>query len=353
MQKPAIYEDRGMNRRRAIKGGYQLQADGTIGFRLGPHDDKAKIVVDPSLSVAYSTFLGGTGEDVANSIALDSTGKIYIGGTTTSITSFPESGSVRVGPAGATTEFFVAKIDPTASGLNSLVYLTFLGGSGNQAGGLIAVDSIGDVALTGTTTSADFPVTDGSKRTTGPNDMVVTEIGPTGGTLTYSTLFGGSGAESTVAAGGIALDTSGNIFITSDTNSKDLTTTTGAYQVAYGGGSTDGFLAEFLPLVTPHLEYCTYLGIDALVGIGGVAIDAGNNAYVAGFTSDPGTSFSTMNGFQSVYGGGSFDAFLMKIYPSGTGAADLACRSIIRPIWAALSLTRDWALSRRRPMKSM
>jgi hypothetical protein len=336
MRKPRIYEEPAdhqfqgpvaaqfLRKRKPVEGAFELHADGSIGFRIGPHEDGMTLVVDPSLSISYSTFLGGIGEDVANSIALDSTGKIYIGGTTTSMASFPEAGGKRIGPAGGATEFFVAKMDPGASGSNSLLYLTFLGGSGNQAGGLIAVDSAGDVAITGTTTSPDYPVTDGSKRTTGSNDIAVTELDPTGSMLKFSTMFGGSGTESTQGTGGIALDAAGDIFVASDTNSTDLTTTTGAYQVAYGGGTTDGFLAKFLPLVTPHLQYCTYLGIHALVGIGGVAVDAGNSAYIAGFTSDPGTSLSTLNGFQSTYGGDPFDAFLMKIRPSGAGANDLA-----------------------------
>jgi hypothetical protein len=313
-----------LEERKPIEGCYLLYADGTIGFHLGPHDAGATLVLDPSLSVAYSSFLGGAGVDSANSIALDSTGKIYVGGTTTSPASFPESGGKQIGPAGGSTDFFIAKIDPAASGASSLLYLTFLGGTGNQTGGQIAVDSSGDLALAGTTTSADYPVTDGSKRTAGSNDIALTEIDPTGATLIYSTLFGGSGAESTQNPGGIALDSSGDIYIASDTTSTDLTTTAGAYQTAYGGGIADGFLAVFHPVVTPHLEYCTYLGINAQVGIGGVAVDAGSNAYVAGFTSDPGTSFSSLNGFQSVFGGGSFDAFLMKLRPSGTGPSDLA-----------------------------
>jgi hypothetical protein len=308
---------------RPVEGSYFLNADGTIGFHVGPHDAAATLVLDPSLSVAYSSFLGGTGVDVANSIALDSAGKLYVGGTTTSPASFPESGSKQIGPAGGATDFFIAKIDPSASGTSSLIYLTFLGGSGSQAGGLIAVDSSGDVALTGTTTSTDFPVTDGSTRTTGANDLAVSEIGPTGATLTYSTLFGGSGAESTQNPGGIALDASGNIYIASDTTSTDLSTTTGAYQTAYGGGISDGFLAVFHPLSTPHLVYCTYLGIQAQVGIGGVAVDAGNNAYVAGFTSNPGTSFPIVNGFQATYGGDPSDAFLVKFHSYGQGTSDL------------------------------
>ena len=138
---------------------YVLEADGTVGFRLGPHDPEAALVVDPSLSVSYATFLGGAGTDAAASIAVDSGGKIYVGGTTTSESTFSET-SGGIGPADGPAEFFIAKINPGVTGPSSLVYLTFLGGSGSQSGGLIAVDGSGDAAIMGTTTSTDFPVTD-------------------------------------------------------------------------------------------------------------------------------------------------------------------------------------------------
>jgi ASPM-SPD-2-Hydin domain-containing protein/beta-propeller repeat-containing protein len=322
LRKPRIYEERESGKRLSVDGQYVLDADGSVGFEVGPHDAKAILVIDPSLSVAYSTFLGGSGDDSANSIALDSSGKVYVGGTTTSV--FAGATGVEVGPSGASTELFVAKFDPSASGAKSLIYLTFIGGSLSQAGGEIAIDAKGDVAITGTTTSTDFPVTDASKRTAGTNDVTITELDPTGAKLIFSTLFGGSGAESTQNAGGIALDSSGNVFIATDTTSADLPVTSGAFQSTYGGGISDGFLAIFTPAATPTLKYCTYLGLSAQVGVTGVVVDSTGNAYLAGFTSDPSTTFPATNAFQSTFGGGDFDAFLVKIRPSGTGTADLS-----------------------------
>ena len=90
----------------------------------------------------------------------------------------------------------------------------------------------------------------------------------------------------------------------------------------------DGFLAIFKPVVTgttPHLEYCTYLGIDALtVTVTGVAVDSVGNAYLAGYMSDPTGTLPTANGFQTLYGGDPYDGFVMKILPSGNGPADLS-----------------------------
>lgn len=338
MKKPAIFEEKQDSATQRIDGGYVLEADGTIGFSVLRRDPQAALVIDPSISVAYASFLGGAGSDTASSVAVDSTGKIYIGGTTTSPTTFAETTTTtQLGPgigsgsAGAA-EFFIAKIDPTQTGANSLVYLTFLGGSANQAGGLIAVDTKGDVVITGTTTSSDFPVfpaADTSARTSGSNDTTVSEIDPTGTKLLYSTIFGGNGAESSQGAGGIALDAAGNIFIASDTNSSNLPVTTGAYGQTYVSPTTDGFLAVFQPSTTLQVTYCTYLGLDGQIGVGGVAVDAAGKAYIAGFTSDPNADFPVTNSLQKTYGGGAFDAFLMKISPSGSGASDLIYATLL------------------------
>lgn len=194
--------------RKPVNGGYELEPDGTVGFLLGPHDADATLVIDPSLSVTYSTFLGGSGTETASSIGMDRLGNVYIGGTTVNPATFPEPTMTTLGPGlglnptnGAATEYFIAKINPNMGGGSSLVYLTFIGGSGSQGAGLIAVDAAGDVAITGTTTSHDFPVTDGSARTSGGNDVTVSEIDQSGSVLLFSTLFGGSGSESQYAAG--------------------------------------------------------------------------------------------------------------------------------------------------------
>lgn len=314
--------------RKPVDGEYLLEADGSVGFRVGPYDTSATLVIDPSISISYSTFLGGTGSDAANSLAVDSSGDIYIGGTTTSATTFSETPVGSEGPGGAT-DFFIAKIDPTQSGANSLVYLTFLGGSGDEAGGLIAVDGKGDVAVTGTTTSADFPTTDNSQRTSGTNDAIVTELDPTGSKLLYSTMFGGSGAEDAQSTGGIALDSSGKIYIVGDTSSTDLNVPSGAFQSTYGGGVSDGFLAVFQPAATTPLEYCTYLGIQAQVGVSGVAVDAAGNAYLTGFTTNPGSTFPAKNAFQATYAGDPQDAFVMKFSPVGNSSADLVYATLL------------------------
>lgn len=340
MKKPAIYEEwaataeQPLRRRKQIDGGYTMAADGSVAFQVGPHDPRATLVLDPSLTIAYATFLGGTGSDAAQSVALDAVGNVYIGGTTTSAATFAEDGT-RLGPTG-TSDFFIAKINPALSGPSSLVYLTFIGGSGAELGGKIAVDASGNVAIAGTSTSVDYPTTDSSTLTLGTNgvavnDAAVTEIDPTGAKLVYSTLFGGNGNEATVSNGGIAMDSAGDFYLAMDTQSTNLTIAPvlpeTPYSSAYGGGVSDGFLAIFVPVVTApaaHLKYCTHLGISAGVTVTGVAVDSLGNAYLAGYTTDPTGTLPTANGFQPTYGGDPFDGFVVKILPSGNGPADLS-----------------------------
>jgi hypothetical protein len=260
MRKPLIYEEiaerptlRGRGARKIVEGEYAIHGDGTVGFRIGKYDPKGTLVIDPSLSVGYATFLGGAGDDRAASVAMDSAGKIYIGGTTTSVSTFMETSGTRLGSTGGNSDYFVAKIDPTKTGPGALVYLTFIGGSGTEAGGEIAVDANGNVALAGTTTSADYPVKDSSTLTTGVggivvNDAAITEIGPTGATLVYSTLFGGNGNEGTLSTGGVAFDSSGNIFVGMDTQRRFRSRGGSHFSAVYGGGASDGFLAIFVPV---------------------------------------------------------------------------------------------------------
>jgi hypothetical protein len=318
--KPVIYQQ-GANGRAGVEGGYARKGSRTIGFRLGAYDRSKPLWIDPGLSVPYTTFLGGSGDETARGIALDSSGKIYIGGTTTNA-QFPESPTARVGPGGGISDFFVAKIDPAQNGANSLVYLTFIGGSEDEEWGAVAADSSGDLALAGTTTSSDYPVTDKSKRSTGANDAVVSELNAAGNGFVFSTYLGADGMENTQGGMGIAMDATGNVYVTSDTTSTKLPVTFGAFSSAYGGGASDGFLAAYTHSGT--LFYCSYLGITATVGAAGIAADASGNTYIAGFTSNPvGTSFPVKNAFQPTYGGDPFDAFLMELHPKGLGAKDL------------------------------
>jgi hypothetical protein len=119
-----------------IGGSYEVESGGIISFRMVYYDRTQPLIIDPSVSLTYTTFLGGTGADSASSVGLDSMGNAYIAGTAASA-GFPESISNAIGPGGGT-DFFVAKLNPAATGAASFVYLTFIGGSGAESGGGIS-----------------------------------------------------------------------------------------------------------------------------------------------------------------------------------------------------------------------
>ncbi|HEV8306236.1 MAG TPA: SBBP repeat-containing protein, partial [Methylomirabilota bacterium] len=199
-----------------------------------------------------------------------------------------------------------------------LIYSTFLGGSGADEGFGIAVDAAGSAYVTGWTASASFPTTAGALDTTfngGSADAFVTKLNSTGSALVYSTYLGGSGEDKSQA---IAVDAAGNAYVTGWTDSSDFPTTAGAFQTALGGGR-DAFVAKLNPSGS-GLVYSTYLGgsgnesnVDFSPGI---ALDAAGNAYVTGGTSS--SNFPTTAGAFQTSLGGSFDAFVTKLNPTGT-----------------------------------
>jgi hypothetical protein len=198
-------------------------------------------------------------------------------------------------------------IDPVLS------YSTYLGGSGSDGGGQVAVDASGNVYVTGKTGSNDFP-TLGAVQTVKANnfDTFVAKLNASGTALLYSTYIGGHEAVDEVATG-IAVNAAGEAYVTGYTDASDFPVAN-AIQPTYGGNG-DGFVFK-LSASGSTLLYSTYLGGSAKdVGFG-IALDSSGNAYVAGYTGS--TNFPTANAFQSTYGGGNSDAFLTKLASDGS-----------------------------------
>ncbi len=202
----------------------------------------------------------------------------------------------------------------------ALFYSTYLGGSGDDFGVGIAVDASGNAYVGGQTFSANFPTTPGAFQTAfgGGRDGFVTKLNPTGSALVYSTYLGRAGDDGVV---GIAVDASGNAYVTGFTSSTNFPTTAGAFQTTYGGGPDDAFVTKLNPAGST-LVYSTYLGGSGNDLGFGIAIDAAGNAYVTGSTSS--ANFPTSPGaFQTSFGGVgplSFgDAFVTKLNLTGTG----------------------------------
>jgi hypothetical protein len=267
--------------------------------------------IDPSGSaLVYSTYLGGSGNDQGNGIAVDTAGNAYVTGLTSS-TDFPTTpGAFQAVCHGNCEVAFVAKLNLSGS---ALVYSTYLGGSGGiDSGSGIAVDSAGNAyVIGGTTDSTDFPTMNPLQPVYGGNgDAFVAKLNPTGSALVYSTYLGGSGQDNGT---GIAVDSAGNAYVTGYTSSTNFPTMN-PLQPTYGGHG-DAFVSKIDPSGSA-LGYSTYLGGSGDDYGYGIAVDGGGNAYVTGYTSS--TNFPTMNPLQPTYGGGEYDAFVVKINPSGS-----------------------------------
>jgi hypothetical protein len=262
-------------------------------------------------ALAYSTYLGGSSNDQANGIAVDASGNAYVTGQARS-TNFPTLGAYQSSHGGSADNFFGndAFVTKLASGGSTLAYSTYLGGSSYDYGMGIAVDGSGNAYVTGWTGSTNFP-TASAYQSSGPsgNDAFVTKLASDGSTLAYSTYLGGNGST---AARAIAVDASGNAYVTGETSTTNLATSN-VHQPS-NGGIFDAFVAEFSSTGST-LAYFTYLGGSNYEYGTGIAVDASGDAYVTGYTLS--TNFPTSGAYQGSKGGG-YDAFVTKISSPGS-----------------------------------
>jgi hypothetical protein len=205
---------------------------------------------------------------------------------------------------------FVSKLDPTGS---SLIYSTFLGGTGYEEGYGIAVDDAANAYVTGLTSSSNFPISTGAVQAVfggGNDDVFVTKLNPTGSSIVYSTFLGGRDVDEGNA---IAVNTAAEAYVMGRTLSSNFPTTAGTPQ-PYPGGSIDAFVTKLSPTGTA-LVYSTYLGgTDFDRGVA-IAVDGEGNAYVTGdtFSSDFPT---TIGAFKTALALG--DAFVTKVNATGS-----------------------------------
>ena len=304
-------------------------------FELGPYDHGRELVIDPVLS--FATYLGGSGGEIGEAIAVDSNKNVYIAGLTYS-TDFPVTPSAFLKTCGdmqfpceafdiPREDGFIAKLSADGS---TLLYATYLGGSfGSTDIHGIAVDSSGSAYVTGPTFASTFPTTSGALKPqctliVGPNvcaDAFVTKLDPTGSNLVYSTFLGGTptstGANISApdVANAIAVDSNGNAYIGGAAGSPDFPVTSGAFQTSPPSpGITHGFLSVLNPAGTA-LVFSTFLGGTEKDVVNGVALDPLNNVYVTGDANS--LDFPTTPGALQTgsYGG---DAFVAKFTSSGT-----------------------------------
>ncbi len=274
-----------------------------VGFEVSAYDTRKPLILDPVLS--YSTYLGGSGGDIALGIAIDASGNAYVTGSTAS-TNFPTASPAQT-VIGGLMDVFVAKLNPAGT---ALVYSTYLGGNDADKGTGIAVDSSGNAYVTGTTASNNFPTKSAFQTNYGGNgDAFVAELNPVGSALVFSSYLGGSGAD---FGQGVAVDSSGNVYVTGTTESPNFPTM-GPFQPSNGGAS-DAFVTK-IKASGSALAYSTYLGGSAADSGQGIAVNAAGNAYVTGFTFS--TNFPTMSAFRPS-NNGSADAFVAELNSAGS-----------------------------------
>jgi len=303
-----IYQDAN-GQRQEIAGSYVLTGPQQVGFQLGAFDPSRTLVIDPVLT--YSTYLGGSMSDVGNALAVDGAGNVYVTGDTTS-PDFPTASPMQPAYGGGTSNAFVAKLDPTGS---TLLYATYLGGEGFDRGNGIAVDATGSVYVAGKTNSRRFPISRGAFEDTYRGDEFdgfVTKINPAGDQLSYSTYLGGKDNDVAIA---IAVDSSGNAYVTGGTKSYDFPATPSAYQGAISGGP-NAYVTEFNATGSDVL-YSTFLGGSNSDRGNAIAVDANGFVYVTGHTNSD--DFPTKNALQANYGGGLDNAFVAKLNPQASG----------------------------------
>lgn len=362
--KPFIYQEI-EGRQIAINGSYKKHNDNTIGFSLAEYNQDFPLVIDPEIS--FSTYLGGQLTDQASAIAVDREGNSYIVGTTSS-NNFPLVKPLQSSPGGGPLDIFIAKLSadgsslvyttylggssidqafdiavdssnniyitgltissnfPTKSALQAqkgggvfdafvtkinasgseLVYSTYLGGNDDDQGFSLAVNQQGNVFVTGSTASRNFPgVTEGVLN--GITDGFVTELNRQGTAVIYSRFLGGNDEDE---ASSIAIDSQDNAYITGDTFSPNFPVKDGV-QANLAGGQ-DAFISKLNP--SGDVIYSSYLGGTGNDSAIDIAVDLDGNAYITGSTAS--SNFPIKDALQIANAGGG-DAFITKITANG------------------------------------
>jgi len=310
--------------RRPVAAKYVLKGSSEVAIAVGEYNRQRPLIIDPA--IMYSTYIGGTIAQ-GQGIAVDAAGEAFISGWTCCANNFPTAGAYQ-GNLHGIDNAFVAKF--SADG-KSLIYSTYLGGSGINFSTGIAVDSKGHAFVTGVTNSTDFPTMPLHGSTlAGGFDAFVTELNPAGNGLIYSRYLGGSKDD---IAAGIAVDPTGIAYVTGQTFSTDFPTTASAYQAGNPSGGTigEGFLARIDPPTSPggdsQLFYATYFGGS---DPGGKTVLAGDaiggpvgNVYVVGGGSK-GVPVTTGQPF-----GGTFDAVVADFDTTQSGPSSLSFSEFI------------------------
>jgi uncharacterized repeat protein (TIGR01451 family) len=330
LEAPSVYQEIG-GRRQPVEGRFVLRGANRVGFAIGSYDRSRELIIDPILS--FSTYFGGSGNELASSVAVDTSFNIYLAGSTTS-PNLPATPGVVYGslnPAAGAQNVYIAKITPPLGSQAAILDdVTYLGGSGQDTPVGIKVDGGFNPYVAGTTTSIDFPTTQTTAYQTGPetgsvgtSHVFVTKLNSGFTQLAYSSYLSGNNTD---AATGMAIDPAGDLYVTGTTYSSDA------------GSTSDEFPASNLPQGLPFqsfpraaiqffvtkvdttasgigsIAYSTYFGggtftpptgttLPTVIG-GGITVDTNGNIYFSGGTNftytgtSPTTDFPILNAYQ-------------------------------------------------------
>jgi len=251
---------------------------------LNPHVDTYKYrdvfitKLAPSGEPVYSTYLGGTSEDWGLAIAVDQDGSAFVAGWTRS-EDFPTTPAAFCPDYnGGYSDAYVVKLAPSG---DSLIFGTFLGGGVTDEAHGLDIDNSGNTYVVGMTESPTYPVTTGAcgQIFTGDGMAFVTKIEPSGDSLVYSAIIGGSVTESAIA---IAVDTSGAAYVAGETTSPNFPVWH-AMDTTVEEGDQDIFISKISPDGSSFI-YSTYLGGDVRESPTAVALDHLNRLHITGWT---------------------------------------------------------------------
>jgi hypothetical protein len=285
----------------ATSGAYKTTYPG------GSHDGfLAKF--NTSGSLLWSTYYGGSYDDYFTNLALDNSGNVFVAGQANSSSGISTTGSYQTS-IGGLSDAFLAKF--TSSG--TLLWATYYGGSGSDQSAGLATDGSGNVYLGGVTFSSSGIASSGAYKTSlsGTDDAFVAKFNSSGSRL-WATYYGGSGGETPRQ---ICADTSGNVYLTGYTSSTSGIATSGAYMTSYGGGTNDAYLAKFTS--SGSLSWATYFGATGDDEGYAIATNSSQEVFMAGYTASS-SGIATSGTYQSIFGGGSTDAMLVKFNSSGS-----------------------------------
>ncbi len=304
--RPAAWVEMGEGRI-PVEVRFRVLGEDRFGFGIEGTAPAGSLVVDPGL--VYSTFLGGSGTESIRAVAVSPSGEATVVGSA-SLTSFPTTPGAFSTTAGGGSDVVVTRLSANGA---SLVYSTYLGGSGGDTAQDVGLDSFDQPTVVGWTTGP-FPTTPGAYDTTanGFQDIFVTRLSANGASLVYSTVLGGSATDT---APTVFVDAFGIATLAGITTSPDYPTTPGAADTTPSGAGIFDAIVTCVGPTGATLPYSTVLGGGSGEYGGSVAVDAGGVATLVGSSFSPG--LATPGAFDTTNAGGP-DAFVARI-PLGGG----------------------------------